>query len=100
MKGKVEALLGFAQKAGKIITGEEGCKNNVKQGKVFLLIISTDASDNTKKEMRYLSSSYGIPYAEWGTKQMLGLSTGRSPRAVVAVLDQQFASAIGKLLVG
>ncbi|MGI6065033.1 MAG: L7Ae/L30e/S12e/Gadd45 family ribosomal protein [Bacillota bacterium] len=100
MKGRVEVLLGFAQKAGKIVTGEVGCKKSIKQGKAYLLIISMDASDNTKKEMRFLSSAYGIPYVEWGTKQMLGLSTGRSPRAAAAVLDQQFASAIGKLLSG
>lgn len=98
MSGKIKTLLGFAQKAGKIVSGEEGCKNCLKQGKAFLIIVSQDASETTKSSMRFITSLNGIDYAEWGSKDALGLIIGKSPRSSVAVLDQHFAREIGKLL--
>ena len=45
----VLGLLGLAQKAGCVKSGEFMAENMIKEGKSFLCITATDASDNTKK---------------------------------------------------
>ena len=50
MVERIYSFLGLATKAGKLISGEETCERALKLGKVFLVIVSDDASDNTKKK--------------------------------------------------
>ena len=88
-------LLGFDQRAGKIISGE-ACTAFIKQKKVFLIILAQDASDNTKNQIIPLCRQYKIPFLELGSKIDLGISIGKSPRAVIGVLEKNFADAIWK----
>ena len=59
MNDKVISLLGLAERAGKIASGEFAAEKAVKTGKARLIIVAEDASDNTKKKfsvsiIRYL----------------------------------------------
>lgn len=97
MINKIQTLLGFAQRAGKLISGENGCVSSIKKGKVFLVIIAADASQNTKSLFNSLCSSHKILCLEWGSKNDLGTAIGKSPRATVAIIDKHFAEQIAKL---
>ena len=58
-RNKVLGLLGLAEKAGKVRSGEFSTEKAVKSGKAGLVIVSEESSDNTKKmfrNMRTLSS--------------------------------------------
>jgi len=99
MNHKVLTLLGFAQKAGKVVSGETGCTAVIKQKKAFLVIVSEDASDNTKKQIKSLCQTNGIDCLEWGSKIDIGISIGKSPRSVIGVLEKRFADAIREILV-
>ena len=46
---KVLNLIGLATKAGKTASGEFMTEKSVKSGKAFLVIVSEEASDNTRK---------------------------------------------------
>ena len=46
---KALAMIGLAQKAGKIVRGEFATEKAVKTGKAALVIVAGDASENTKK---------------------------------------------------
>ena len=46
---KILNLLGLATKAGKIASGEFAAEKAVKSGKAHLVIVSEEASDNTRK---------------------------------------------------
>lgn len=50
MNDKVISLLGLAERAGKIASGEFAAEKAVKTGKARLIIVAEDASDNTKKK--------------------------------------------------
>ena len=50
MNDKVISLLGLAERAGKIASGEFAAEKAVKIGKARLIIVAEDASDNTKKK--------------------------------------------------
>lgn len=97
-KDKVFGLLGLAAKAGKVQSGEFSTEKSVKSGKAFLVIVSEDASENTKKMFRNMCLFYEIPYYEFGGKEELGHALGKEIRASLAVLDEGFSKAAEKLL--
>ncbi len=91
MKEKINNLLGFAMKSGKLISGEEICKRAVQNQQVNLVIVAEDASDNTKKLFRDKTGYYQIPLRLYDTKENIGKSIGKLPRAVIAIQDKGFA---------
>ena len=48
-RDKVLSLLGLAARGRNLVSGEFSTEKAVKEGKAALVIVSTDASDNTKK---------------------------------------------------
>lgn len=90
-KEQINTLLGFAMKAGKLISGEEICKKAVQQQQAQLVIVAEDASENTKKLFRDKTSFYHVPLRFYGNKEEIGNSIGKLPRAVIAVRDHGFA---------
>ena len=57
-RDSVLSLIGIAKKAGKIAAGEFQTENAVKAGKASLVIISEEASENTKKKFRNMSCGW------------------------------------------
>ncbi len=97
-QNKVFSMLGLATKAGRIASGEFMTERSVKKGKACLVIVGTDASDNTKKNFRNMCAFYRVPYFEYGTKEELGRAMGKEMRACLAVCDDGFAKSLGKHL--
>lgn len=98
MNHKVLTLLGFAQRAGKIVSGETGCEAAIRQKKAFLVIVSEDASENTKNQIISLCKHFQVSCLVWGSKINIGVSIGKSPRATIGILDKGFADEIRKML--
>ena len=94
----VAGPLGLAQKAGKLSSGDIGVKEALAGGKikVKLLIIASDASPNTTKELKFLAEKASVPVITCMKRTELGLCIGKAPRAAVAVLDEGFAGLIVK----
>ena len=70
-------MIGLATKAGKIASGEFAVESAVRKGKACLVIIASDASDNTKKSFNDMGAYYHVPVYIYGTKESLGTHTGR-----------------------
>ncbi|MDB8789857.1 ribosomal L7Ae/L30e/S12e/Gadd45 family protein [Romboutsia sp. 1001216sp1] len=94
---KIYSFLGLATRAGKIVSGESTLAD-LKKGKVNLVIVADDASDNTKKLYKDKSSYRSIPYVYFSTKLQLGLAIGKAPRAVIGIKDKNFADKISELM--
>ena len=92
MNDKVISLLGLAERAGKIASGEFAAE------KARLIIVAEDASDNTKKKFSDMCKYYQVPFACYSQKELLGHGIGKEFRASLAVLDGGFAKAIEKQL--
>ena len=82
----------LAQKAGKIASGDFAVKSALKGGKVKLLIIASDASDNSKKDIYYLAGLYSVKTIEILDREQLGMAIGKAKRTAIAVLDANFAN--------
>lgn len=97
-QNKTLSLIGLAQKAGKVADGEFSTEKAVKEKRARLVIVSLEASDNTKKKFRNMCEYYKVPFYLYGTKAELGASIGREFRASMAILDEGLAKAIVKRL--
>lgn len=89
-------LIGLATKAGKTASGEFSTEKAVKTGKAHLVVVSEEASDNTKKMFMNMCTYYKVPICYFGGKGELGHAMGKEMRASLAVVDEGFARAIVK----
>lgn len=90
------SLLGLAQKAGKVKSGEFATEKAVKTGCAYLVMVSESASDNTRKKFSNMCLYYEVPVYYFGTKEELGGAIGKEFRATLAVIDENFAKAMEK----
>lgn len=97
-KHKILNLIGLATKAGKTASGEFSTEKAVKSNKAYLVIVSEEASDNTKKMFANMCTYYKVPICYFGEKGELGHAMGKEMRASLAIADQGFANAIVKLM--
>ena len=93
---KVINLIGLATKAGKTVSGEFSTEKAVKSKKAYLVMVSKEASDNTKKMFTNMCTYYRVPICYFGKKDELGHAMGKEMRASLAVTDEGFAKAIVK----
>ncbi|WP_436375819.1 YlxQ family RNA-binding protein [Cytobacillus sp. BC1816] len=92
------SLLGLANRARKITSGEELAVKDIRNGKAKLVLLSADASANTAKKVTDKCKSFGVPYKLIQNREMLGKAIGKEARVVVAVLDAGFAKKLLTLL--
>lgn len=95
---KAMGLLGLAKRAGRVVSGESACKEAIRFGKSYLILLATDVSANTSKSITDSCSFYEVPYVITGTKESLGAAIGNAFNAVVSVNDEGFANGILKHL--
>ena len=98
-QNKAYSMIGLATKAGKTTSGEFSTEKAVKSGAAALVIVSAEASENTKKKFRNMCTYYEVPLYFFGDKEELGHAMGKEFRASIAVLDEGFAQAIEKHLI-
>ena len=96
---KVLVLLGLAKKAGKIEVGEEPTGAAARARDARLLLIASDAADNSYRRLRHFADAGACLYAKLPcTKDELGRALGRTSCAMAAVTDIGFATAIAEKL--
>lgn len=93
---KVLNLIGLATRAGRTVSGEFSTEKAVKSGKACLVIVSEEASDNTRKKFANMCTYYQVPIWFFGKKDELGHYMGKETRTSLAILDEGFAGAMVK----
>ena len=94
LTGKFCGMLGLCAKAGKITYGAFGCEKGIKSGKIKLVVISAQASENTKKEFSDSCKYYNIPIIF--SDEDIGKAVGKSANKVFGITDADFAKALIK----
>lgn len=96
---KVLNLLGLATRARvRRQAASFRTEKAIKSGKAYLVIVSEEASDNTKKMFENSCAYYKVPVYQFGMKEELGHAMGKEMRASLAVLDSGFAKALREKL--
>lgn len=94
-------MIGFARRAGKCVIGTDLICRAMPKGEIRLVVISSSASENTKKKLSVKSEFYGIDSIEAGLDtERLGNIVGKSGAvAAVGICDGGFADEIKKAAV-
>jgi len=95
---RILSMLGLATKAGKTVTGTQACSIAIKRKKTKLVIIAADASENAKSPAVNLCKANEAEYVLFSSKDDLGHYTGKSERAIVAIIDEGFAIRIKEMI--
>lgn len=98
MENRIYQMLGICQKARGLVTGEFACKKAVLELHAQLVIVAEDASENTKKLFSDKTGYRHIECVTWGSKEALGKILGKDPRAVIAIVDAQFATKLSQMI--
>jgi ribosomal protein L7Ae-like RNA K-turn-binding protein len=85
------SFLGLIQKSGNLISGSDVVEIDIKKNKCKLLIISNDASENTRTKFEKLALLYNVKYVNFGNKEEIGISIGKSSRSILSIKDENFA---------
>ena len=91
---KILSYVGLALRGRNCVSGEFSVEQAVKEKKAFLVIIASDASDNTKKKFQDMCGDRQIPVLIYAQKASLGQALGQEERAVAAILSEGLATAI------
>ena len=94
MKKKINSYMGFAKKSGNLISGGNTCQVTAEKGRLKLLIIAEDASENSREKMIKLAGKTKTAYRIYGRTDDLSHGTGTSGRRVFGVTDRNFADTI------
>ncbi len=92
------SFLGLANRARKVISGEELVIKDIRNGRAKIVLLAEDASTNTAKKIKDKSGYYKIPLRTVSDRFLLGSAIGKDARVVVAVTDIGFANKLLSLL--
>ena len=98
MNDKVLNMLSLASKGGNIASGEFMTETTVKDGRSLLVIVASDASDNTKKMFKDMCSFYNTGFRIYSDRASLGHAIGKEFRASLSVTDKGLADRIIELI--
>ena len=94
---KVLNLLGMAQRAGKLVSGEDLSLKEIRNGTAKLVIVAVDASENTRKKISDKGQHYEVLVAVNFTKMELSHAIGKE-RTICTIIDKGFAKKFRELL--
>ena len=96
---KLLSLLGFAARARRLVCGTQQRRDEIRRGKLSLVIVAQNASENTKKRIGDACEYYGCEmYIAPTTSLELSNRIGKSANiAVIGVADENFANGIRAL---
>lgn len=98
MKSKILTLIGFAQKSGKAVSGNEMVQAELKKDKVALVFIGSDISLKSSKKVLSLCEAHHVKYYTFFSVGELSQAIGKSDRTVVGIKRSELSHSIEKLL--
>lgn len=91
MVNKFLQFLGLTKRAGKLLEGYNKCEDAVKRRKASLIILSTDASENTADKFFKYSDKYKVPILQGYSKEELGNVLGLEEIKILAISDKKMS---------
>lgn len=92
-------LLGICRISNHAESGEERCEAAIKSGKAFVVILSKDASNNTRKKFHDKCAFYEVPILDAPfDKEAIGRAMGMSQRSCVAITEEGLANKLIQLI--
>jgi len=90
-------LLGLINRTGKLLSGTDIVLDGIRKGKVNLVFLASDASENTKKLIRDKTTYYNVRLIEDFSSMELSHSIGKKNRMVLGVADLGFSKKLKEM---
>ena len=90
-------LLGMATRAGKLITGDSFSLSEIQSQRAKIVLLASDASDNTRKKFLDKCLYYNIPISSLFTTEEISQAIGKN-RTVCVLSDPGFSAKLQELL--
>ena len=90
-KTKLCGLIGLTTKAGKIVYGTDACLEELRKGKINLIIVAMNASVRTKLTFRQEDKKNHVAIYEILSIDELSRAMGKVNKAVVGIKDIGFS---------
>ncbi|NLF80455.1 MAG: hypothetical protein GX572_04595 [Clostridia bacterium] len=97
-KSRIAGYLGLAQKAGRIVAGDQMVKEALLKNRLHLLVLADDVAETVRRELTALAAERNVAILTLASKDQLGLIVGKSRRGALGLLDSGFAAAIAKII--
>lgn len=94
---KILNLLGIAQKAKKVVSGEPFCIEGIRNGQIKLVFLASDAGVNTTKRVTDKANFYNVLIINDFTSIELSKAIGKNNRMVIGINDIGFANKIKEI---
>ena len=91
-------MLGISAKAGKVVCGNDATLEDIERHKVKLVIVAENASEKTKKNMRYVCEKNKIPLLEFGNIDEISRTIGKNNKAIIGIKSKSLSEEIEKLI--
>src|SRR5690606_352101 len=90
-------MLGLAQRARKLVSGEDLCLKSLQNGTCHLMIVASDASFKTLDKFKKKCYFYNIPIIDDFSTEELSIAIGKEMRKLLAITDGGFAKALQEI---
>ena len=87
-------LLGLINRSNKLLSGTDVVLDGIRNNKVHFIIVSGDATDNTKKMITDKANFYHVDYYIGFTSDELSHAAGKRGKKVFGITDLGFAKKI------
>lgn len=88
---KFFTLLGFAQKSGNVITGDDLVEQGLLKGRISLIIVSEDASESTKEKYTKLCEQFNTKIIIGFNREDLSHAIGKFNRTLLGIKNKKFS---------
>ena len=97
-RNRALGMLGISAKAGKVVCGNDATLEDIERHKVKLVIVAEDASEKTKKNMKYVCEKNKVPILEFGNIDEISRTIGKTNKAIIGIKSKSLSEAIEKLI--
>lgn len=96
---KIKQLLGLCMRAGRLTSGENIVLDNIRNHKAKLIIVTSDLSERTLKQITDKSNYYKVPICKVDFDSYEMIDAIGKPRKIIAIMDNGFAKKLNELII-
>jgi len=95
---RILSLLGFAKKAGKLVTGSNAVLRSILSCSASLVIVNEDAGHSVKEKFKRLCAENDIKFYIFGAEAEFEWATGEKNKVIYSVVDEGFSNKLVLLI--
>ena len=95
---RILSLLGFAKKAGKLITGTNAVLRSILYGEACIVIVNKNAGKSVKEKFKRLCLENDIKFYVFGSEDEFERATGENNKVIYSVCDAGFSNKLVQLI--